>query len=126
MSASEYHPSRLAIATNSSFTSGIRTPAWLRMNATAKSGSIPEEQPAMIEIVPVGATVVRLQLRSRRSGRMRSPLASRAAFASEPQIERSHSAKVPRCSASFSEATFDSSSTNAIRRRPSATPSSEL
>src|SRR6267143_1265664 len=54
------------------------------MNATAKSGSMPDEQPAMIEIVPVGATVVRLQLRSRRmanalaagvagAGRIRSP-----------------------------------------------------
>ena len=32
------------------------------------------EQPAMIEIVPVGATVVTLQLRSRRIGRMRSPV----------------------------------------------------
>ena len=27
------------------------------MNATAKSGSSPDEHPAMIEIVPVGATV---------------------------------------------------------------------
>src|SRR2546426_8254590 len=80
------------------------------MNATANSGSIPDEQPAMIEIVPVGATVVRLQLRSRRRGRMRSPWALRAQVASGPQIDRSHSANVPRCSASFSDATFDSSS----------------
>src|SRR2546422_4361446 len=48
------------------------------MNATANSGSIPDEQPAMIEMVPVGATVVRLQLRSRRIGRTRSPLGPRA------------------------------------------------
>src|SRR5213080_1157441 len=77
--ASEYHPSRFAIATKSSFTSGMSTPAWFRMNATANSGSMPEEHPAMIEIVPVGATVVRLQLRSRRIGRMRSPRGPRAA-----------------------------------------------
>ena len=125
MSSSEYQPSRLAIDTKSSFTSGINTPAWLRMNATAKSGSIPDEQPAMIEIVPVGATVVRLQLRRRRIGRMRSPRALRAQVASGPQIDRSHSPKTPRCSASFSEATFDSSSMNCISFRPSATPASE-
>ena len=52
----------------------MSTPAWFRMNATANSGSIPELQPAMIEIVPVGATVVTLQFRSRRIGRIRSPL----------------------------------------------------
>ena len=67
------------MATKSSFTSGMSTPAWLRMNATAKSGSIPELQPAMIEIVPVGATVVTLQFLSRRIGRMRSPFGPRAA-----------------------------------------------
>ena len=64
------------------------------MNATAKSGSMPDEQPAMMEMVPVGATVVRLQLRKRRIGRMRSPVAVRAQVASGPQIERSHSANV--------------------------------
>ena len=66
------------MATKSSLTSGISTPAWFRMKATAKSGSIPELQPAMIEIVPVGATVVTLQFRSRRIGRTRSPLGPRA------------------------------------------------
>ncbi len=95
------------------------------MNATANSGSIPEEHPAMIEIVPVGATVVRLQLRSRRMGRTRSPRGPRAQVASGPQIDCSHSAKTPRCSASCSDATFASSSTNSMSRRPSATPSSE-
>ena len=30
------HPSCATMATKSSFTSGIRTPAWFRMNATAK------------------------------------------------------------------------------------------
>src|SRR5439155_1752669 len=85
--ASEYHPSCFAIATKSSFTSGMSTPAWFRMNATANSGSMPEEHPAMIEMVPVGATVVRLQLRSRRSGRMRSPRGPRAQLASGPQID---------------------------------------
>src|SRR2546423_1807781 len=76
--ASEYHPSCFAIATKSSFTSGMSTPAWLRMNATANNGSMPEEHPAMIEIVPVGATVGRLQLRSRPLGRLRSPPGPRA------------------------------------------------
>jgi hypothetical protein len=49
------------------------------MNATANSGSMPELHPAMIEIVPVGATVVTLQFRRRRIGRTRSPLGPRAA-----------------------------------------------
>src|SRR5258708_12295809 len=96
------------------------------MKATANSGSIPDEQPEMIEIVPVGATVVRLQFRSFRIGRIRSPLAVRAQVASGPQIDRSHSAKVPRCSASFSDATFDSSPMTSILLRPSATPPSEF
>src|SRR5258708_21785070 len=81
--ASEYHPSCRATATKASFTSGITTPAWLRMNAMANSGSIPELQPEMIEIVPVGATVVRLQLRSLRSGRMRSGIEPLFAIRSE-------------------------------------------
>ena len=71
ISSSLYQPSVLAIAMKSSFTSGIITPAWLRMNATANNGSSPDEQPAMIEIVPVGATVVTLQLRSICIARMR-------------------------------------------------------
>jgi hypothetical protein len=96
------------------------------MKATANSGSIPDEHPAMIEMVPVGATVVRLQLRRRRIGRMRFPWASRAQVASGPQIERSHSGKGPRVCASRSEATLLSSSTNCISRRPSCTPSAEL
>src|SRR5256885_8543642 len=63
------------------------------MNATANSGSMPDEHPAMIEMVPVGATVVRLQLRSLRMGRTRSPLGPRAQVASGPQIDRSHSGR---------------------------------
>ncbi len=50
----------------------------------------------MIEMVPVGATVVTLQLRSLRIGRMRLPSASRAQVASGPQMLRSHSGKTPR------------------------------
>src|SRR6267143_2844214 len=87
------------------------------MNATANRGSMPDEQPAMIEMVPVGATVVRLQLRSLRMGRTRSPLGPRAQVASGPQIDRSHSGNTPRCSASLSEAALASSSTNSITRR---------
>ena len=126
--SSEYQPSVFAIATKSSFTSGISTPAWLRMNATAKSGSIPELQPAMIEIVPVGATVVTLQFRSRRIGRMRSPFGPRAQVSSGPQMLRSHSGNTPRSCASRSDSTLASSSTNCLdlagpgpRPRPSRT-----
>ena len=125
MSSGEYQPSRCAMATKSSFTSGISTPAWLRMKATAKSGSIPELQPAMIEMVPVGATVVTLQFRRRRIGRIRLPSASRAQLSSGPQMLRSHSAKVPRMPARRSDSALASSSTNCCTRRPSATPSSE-
>ncbi len=125
-SSSEYHPSARAMATKSSLTSGIITPAWLRMNATANSGSIPDEHPAMMEMVPVGATVVTLQLRRRRSGRMRSPLGARAHDSSGPQMERSHCGNTPRLSARFSDSRLDSSSMNSITRRPISTPSSEL
>ena len=124
--SSEYQPSRLAIATKSSFTSGISTPAWFRMNATAKSGSMPELQPAMIEMVPVGATVVTLQLRSRRIGRIRSPLGAAGAGGvrapdaplplGEDAAERRRAAPTP---------TLASSSTNCWIFRPSSTPSSE-
>ena len=124
--SSEYHPSRFAIATKSSLTSGISTPAWLRMNATANNGSMPEEHPAMIEIVPVGATVVRLQCRSRLSGRMRCPSASRAQVSSGPQMLRSHSGNTPRSCARRSLSTLDSSSTNFISRCAHSVESSEL
>src|SRR5438874_13183905 len=40
MSASEYQPSWFARRTKASLTSGISTPAWLRMHATANSGCI--------------------------------------------------------------------------------------
>ena len=125
MSVSDHHPSPRAIATKSSLTSGIMTPAWLRMKATAKSGSSPDEQPAMIEIVPVGATIVTLQLRSICIGRMRSPRSSRAHVSSGPQIERAHSGNGPRSCASCSLAFFDSTSRNSITRRPMSTPSAE-
>ena len=82
------------------------------MNATAKSGSMPELHPAMIEMVPVGATVVTLQLRRRRMGRIRSPLGPRAQVLSGPQMLRSHSGKTPRSVASRSDSIFASSSTN--------------
>ena len=95
------------------------------MNATAKSGSRPDEQPAMIEIVPVGATVVTLQLRSICIGRMRSPRSSRAHVSSGPQMERAHSGKGPRSCARRSLAFFDSTSRNSITLRPISTPSGE-
>src|SRR5581483_11287764 len=58
------------------------------MNATANSGSRPDEQLAMIEIVPVGAIVVTLQLRSSCIGRMRWPSLSRAGFVRPPDRAR--------------------------------------
>src|SRR2546430_6795476 len=82
----------------------MSTPAWLRMNGTANNGSMPEEHPAMIEIVPVGATVVRLQLRSRRIGRMRSPRGPRAQLASGPQIDRDR--KSTRLNSSHSQISY--------------------
>jgi hypothetical protein len=104
-------------------TSGIMTPAWLRMNATANSGSSPDEQPAMMEMVPVGATVVTLQLRSSCIGRMRAPCSSRAQVSSGPQMDCAHSGNAPRSLASRSLSFFPSVSTNAITRRPISTPS---
>ena len=78
----------------------------------ANSGSIPEEQPAMIEIVPVGAIVLTLQLRSICIGRTRFPLASRAHVSSGPQIDLAHSGNGPRSLARRSLSRFDSTSTN--------------
>ena len=124
--SSEYQPSAFAMATKSSFTSGISTPAWFRMNATAKSGSMPELQPAMIEMVPVGATVVTLQFRSRRIGRIRSPVGPRAQVSSGPQMLRSHSGNDAPLPASRSDSTLASSSTNcwiAPARGPRPRPS---
>ncbi len=113
------------MATKSSLTSGISTPAWFRMNATAKSGSMPELQPAMMEMVPVGATVVTLQLRSFRIGRIRLPWASRAQVLSGPQMLCSHSGNGPRMVASRSDSTLASLSTKAWTRAPRVTASSE-
>ena len=95
------------------------------MKATAKSGSMPELQPAMMEMVPVGATVVTLQLRSRCIGRIRLPAWSRAQVASGPQMLFSHSGKVPRTPASRSDSTLASVSTNRWIFRPSSTAASE-
>jgi hypothetical protein len=67
MSAVEKKPFSRAIDSNVSLTnvstrspSGCLTRCW---NASAKIGSMPEEQPAIIEIVPVGAIVVTVELR---------------------------------------------------------------
>ena len=79
----------------------------------------------MIEIVPVGATVVMLQLRRSCIGRIRLPDASRAHVSSGPQIERAHSGNAPRSCASRSLSRFPSVSTNAITLRPNSTPSGE-
>ena len=95
------------------------------MNATANRGSMPPEQPAMMEMVPVGATVVRLQFRSFRSGRIRLPSSSRAQVSSGPQMDASHAGNSPRVSAKRSEAFLASSLMNSITVRPSSTPASE-
>ena len=80
------------------------------MNATANRGSMPPEQPAKIEIVPVGATVSRLQLRSGRIGRMRLPSERRAQLSSGPQMDSAQAGNTPRLSASLADATLASSS----------------
>ncbi len=123
MSSSEYHPWALAMRTKSGLTSGMREPACFRMKATAKRGSIPPEHPAKMEMVPVGATVVRLQFLNRRSGRIRSPSGLRAQDWPGPQMDRSHSGKTPRTSASRSEAIRASSFRKPITRWPISTPS---
>ncbi len=125
ISSSEYHPPSFAMRTKSGLTSGMSAPAWFRMNATAKSGSIPPEQPAKMEMVPVGATVVRLQLRSLRIGRTRVPSARLAAFLSGPQIDFSQAGNTPRVVASRSDSTRACSFTKPMTRRPSSTPASE-
>src|SRR5439155_22140924 len=96
------------------------------MNATAKSGSSPDEHPAIIEMVPVGATVVTLQLRSICFGRMRCPSALRAAVSSGPQMLLGHSLYGPRSPASRSFYFFASSLTNYITLRLYETPSGVL
>src|SRR5215208_5513939 len=65
------------------------------MNATANSGSRPDEHPAMMEMVPVGATVVTLQFRRSCIGRMRFPSLSRAQVSSGPQGERATLVREP-------------------------------
>ena len=85
---------------------------------------MPELHPAMMEIVPVGATVVTLQFRSRRMGRTRSPWALRAQVSSGPQMLRSHSGNVSLGGEPLGFV-LASSSTNCWILRPRATPSSE-
>ena len=84
------------MATKSSFTSGISTPAWLRMNATAKSGSMPELQPGDDRDGAGGrhGGDVAVPEPAHRA----DPLALGAAGAvwSGPQMLRSHSANTPR------------------------------
>ena len=78
----------------------------------------------MIEMVPVGATVVTLQFRRSCIGRMRLPFSSRAQVSSGPQMLFAHSGKVPRSAASLLDSRLPSTSTNSITRRPKFTPSS--
>ncbi len=87
---------------------------------------MPPEQSAKMLIVPVGATVVVLQLRRRRSARIRSPRASRAHVSSGPQMLSAHSGNTPRVSASRSDSFFDSSSTNFMSARPTSIAASLL
>ena len=61
----EYNPARFIASTKIGFTSG----SWVlsitfRMNARANRGSIPLDAPQITEIVPVGATVVRVPFRT--------------------------------------------------------------
>jgi hypothetical protein len=68
----------------------MRDPACFLMKATAKRGSIPPEHPAKMEMVPVGATVVRLQFLSFRSGRTRVPSGVLVQLWLGPQMDFSH------------------------------------
>jgi hypothetical protein len=54
------------MSSNIGFTSRVSWPSSepLRSKTSAKSGSMPEELPAIIEIVPVGAIVVTVEFRS--------------------------------------------------------------
>jgi hypothetical protein len=67
ISASEWKPRSRAICSNISLvnrSTRSSPPALTRCsNASANTGSMPEEQPAIIEIVPVGAIVVTVALR---------------------------------------------------------------
>ena len=67
MSASEKNPCSFASRSKVSFTKvSTRSPSdcFTRCSkASAKIGSTPDEQPAIIEIVPVGAIVVTVELR---------------------------------------------------------------
>ena len=85
-------------------------------------GLVKAQQVKNAVIVPVGATVVRLQLRSVRRGRMRSPSACFAALSSGPQIDSSQAGKTPRVSASRSDAFLDSSLTNCMTAPASMGP----
>src|SRR6476620_2946248 len=96
------------------------------MNATANRGSMPDEQPAIIEIVPVGATVFTLQLRSICIGRILSPARPRAHVSSGPQIDRAHSGDGPRSLARRSLPRLDSTSTNFCNLRPKSIHASVL
>ena len=80
---------------------------------TAKSGSTPEEAPAMMEMVPVGAMVVTVALRI-------FPLPGRS------KMEPLKLGKVPRTLASSREAACPSSLMNFITFSPRAIASLEL
>ena len=79
----------------------------------------------MMLMVPVGATVVTLQLRSICMGRTRFPSASRAQLSSGPQMDWAHSGNAPRDVAIASLCALLSTSRNSMTRRPNSTPSTE-
>ena len=66
MSASEWKPRSWATSAKIGLVKGRTRSPTLWVKATAKAGSTPEEHPAIIEIVPVGAMVVTVEFRSGR------------------------------------------------------------
>ena len=90
ISASEWKPARLASRSKVSLTKvSTRSPSgpFTRCSkASAKIGSMPDEQPAIIEMVPVGAMVVTVELRSGRPSPVDrpAPVRERAALLGQP------------------------------------------
>jgi hypothetical protein len=66
MRASEWKPRSRATCSKMSLMNGSTRSPTLWVKATANAGSIPDEAPAIIEMVPVGAIVVTVELRSGR------------------------------------------------------------
>src|SRR6267143_4735069 len=104
------NPSRFATSSKYSRKYGSSVPSITRLNhRRLNSGSHPPDVSAIIERVPVGATVVTYEFRT--------------FFPAFQCWEPSHAGYGPRSSASFALSSYPTSSTNFITRFPHATPS---